>query len=138
MWRSSSPSAGSMSRTETVRSWVLNSGRSSHEGCGVGRPRPSNRWHLDEMVIRIASRHMYLWRAVDDEGEVLEILVQRRRDKCASVKLMRKLLRKQGFAPKTVTTASCARTTQLLTLYTTPVVYLYLGRLTRQPMANRR
>ena len=44
------------------------------------------------------------WRAVDHEGEVLEILVQRRRDKCAAVKLMRKLLRKQGFAPKTVTT----------------------------------
>ena len=47
---------------------------------------------------------MYLWRAVDHEGEVLEILVQRRRDKCAAVKLMRKLLRKQGLAPKTVTT----------------------------------
>jgi transposase-like protein len=56
------------------------------------------------MVVRIAGRHMYLWRAVDDEGEVLEILVQRRRDKCAAVKLIRKLLRKQGFAPKTVTT----------------------------------
>src|SRR5438045_9111077 len=56
------------------------------------------------MVVRIAGKHMYLWRAVDDEGEVLEILVQRRRDKCAAVKLMRKLLRKQGFAPETVTT----------------------------------
>src|SRR4051794_34285633 len=69
-----------------------------------GRPRPSNRWHLDEMVVRIAGKHMYLWRAVDDEGEVLEILVQRRRDKRAAVKLMRKLRRRQGFAPKTVTT----------------------------------
>ena len=59
---------------------------------------------LDEMVVRIAGKHMYLWRAVDDEGEVLEILVQRRRDNRAAVKLMRKLLRKQGFAPKTVTT----------------------------------
>jgi transposase-like protein len=56
------------------------------------------------MVVGIAGKHMYLWRAVDHEGEVLEILVQRRRDKCAAVKLMRKLLRKQGFAPKTVTT----------------------------------
>ena len=56
------------------------------------------------MVVRIAGKHMYLWRAVDDEGEVLEILVQRRRNKCAAVKLMRKLLRKQGFAPKTVMT----------------------------------
>ena len=56
------------------------------------------------MVVRIAGRHMYLWRAVDHEGEVLEILVQRRRDKRAAVRLMRKLLRKQGFAPKQVTT----------------------------------
>jgi transposase-like protein len=68
------------------------------------RPRPSDRWQLDEMVVRIAGKHMYLWRAVDHEGEVLEILVQRRRDKRAALKLMRKLLRKQGFAPKKVTT----------------------------------
>ena len=47
---------------------------------------------------------MYPWRAVDHEGEVLEILVQRRRDRSAAVKLMRKLLRKQGFAPTRVTT----------------------------------
>ena len=47
---------------------------------------------------------MYLWRAVDHEGEVLEILVQRRRDRSAAVKLMRKLLRKQGFAPTRATT----------------------------------
>ena len=56
------------------------------------------------MVVRIAGKYMCLWRAVDHEGQVLEILVQRRRDKCAAVKLMRKLLRKQGFARKTVTT----------------------------------
>jgi putative transposase len=47
---------------------------------------------------------MYLWRAVDDEGEVLEVLVQNRRDKAAATKLMRKLLKKQGFAPTQVTT----------------------------------
>jgi transposase-like protein len=56
------------------------------------------------MVVWIAGKHMYLWRAVDHEGEVLEILVQRRRDKHAAVKLMCKLLHKQGFAPKRVTT----------------------------------
>src|SRR5215472_13957285 len=44
------------------------------------RPRPSNRWHLDEMVVRIAGERMYLWRAADHEGEVLDMLVQRRRD----------------------------------------------------------
>jgi transposase-like protein len=56
------------------------------------------------MVVRIAGKRMYLWRAVDHEGEILEMLVQRRRDKRAALRLMRKLLRKQGFAPKLLTT----------------------------------
>jgi len=56
------------------------------------------------MVVRIAGKRMYLWRAVDYEGEVLEILVQRRRDKRAALRLLRKLLRKQGFAPKLLST----------------------------------
>src|SRR5690242_17651058 len=68
------------------------------------RPRPSDRWHLDEMVVRIAGRQMYLRRAVDHKGEVLDMLVQRRRDKRAAVRLMRKLLKKQGFTPKLLTT----------------------------------
>jgi putative transposase len=68
------------------------------------RPRPSDRWHLDEMVVRIAGERMYLWRAVDHEGRVLDMLVQRRRDSGAALRLMRKLLRKQGFAPKLLVT----------------------------------
>jgi transposase-like protein len=56
------------------------------------------------MVVRIAGKRMYLWRAVDHEGEVLDMLVQRRRDTRAALRLMRKLLRKQGFAPKSLTT----------------------------------
>ena len=56
------------------------------------------------MVVRIAGSRMYLWRAVDDEGEVLDMLVQRRRDKRAALRLMRKLHRKPGFAPKLLTT----------------------------------
>jgi putative transposase len=55
---------------------------------------------LDEMAVMIAGRRFWLWRAVDDEGEVLDLLVQRRRDKAAAVKLIRKLLKKQGFAPE--------------------------------------
>jgi transposase-like protein len=70
------------------------------------RPRPSARWHLHEMVVRIGGERMYLWRAVDDEGEILDMLVQRRRDKRAAVKLMRTLLKKQGFAPATIVTDS--------------------------------
>src|SRR3989441_10149107 len=68
------------------------------------RPRPSNRWHLDEMVVRIAGKRMYLWRAVDHEGAVLDMLVQRWRDTRAALRLMRKLLRKQGFVPKLLVT----------------------------------
>src|SRR6478672_10497131 len=68
------------------------------------RPRPTSRWHLDEMTVVIAGRRFWLWRAVDDEGEVLDLLVQRRRNKSAAVKLMRKLLKKQGFAPEVLVT----------------------------------
>jgi putative transposase len=56
------------------------------------------------MVVCIAGKRMYLWRAVDHEGEVLDMLVQRRRDKRAALRLMRKLLKKQGFVPKLLST----------------------------------
>src|SRR5436305_7555259 len=89
---------------KTVRSWVLKFGPVFARRLRRCRPRPSKRWHLDEMVVRIAGRRMYLWRAVDHEGEVLDVLVQRNRDKHAALRLMRKLLRKHGFAPKLLTT----------------------------------
>jgi putative transposase len=89
---------------ETIRRWVLKFGPAIARRLRQHRPKPSPRWHLDEMAVRIAGEWMYLWRAVDDEGEVLDILVQRRRDQAAARKLMRKLLRKQGFAPAVVTT----------------------------------
>src|SRR3984957_20287617 len=89
---------------ETVRSWVVKFGPIIARRLRRCRPRPSDRWHLDEMVVRIAGKRMYLWRAVDHEGEILDVLLQRRRDRRAAVKLMRKLVRKQGFAPKRVTT----------------------------------
>jgi len=62
---------------------------------------------LDEMVVRIAGERLYLWRAVDDEGEVLD-MVQRRRDTRSALRLMRKLLKKQDFVPKLLVTDSCA------------------------------
>src|SRR5246127_4261778 len=89
---------------ESVRSWVLKFGPVIARRLRQRRPRPSNRWHLDEMVARIAGERMYLWRAVDHEGEVLDLLVQRRRDSRAALRLMRKLLRKHGFAPKLLVT----------------------------------
>jgi len=56
------------------------------------------------MFVSINGKRMYLWRAVDCEGEVLDILVQSRRNKNAALKLMRKLLKKQGFAPEAFVT----------------------------------
>ena len=82
---------------ETVRRWVLKFGPLIAQRLRQRRPRPSKRWHLDEMVVRIAGQRMYLWRAVDDEGEILDMLVQRRRDTRAALRLMRKLLKKQGL-----------------------------------------
>src|SRR3712207_4967742 len=89
---------------ETVRRRVLKFGPAIARRPRRRRPKPGPRWHLDEMVVRIAGKQMYPWRAVDDGGEVLEVLVRRRRGEAAARKLMRKPLGKQGFAPAVVTT----------------------------------
>jgi putative transposase len=73
---------------ETVRRWVLKFGPLIARKLRQGRPRPSAQWHLDEMVVRIAGEQMYLWRAVDHEGEVLDVLVQHRRDTQAALRLI--------------------------------------------------
>lgn len=93
---------------ETVRCWTLKFGRLFAHNLRRSRPRPTGRWHLDEMVVKIGGRRMYLWRAVDDEGEVLDILVQERRNKAAALKLLRKLLKHQGIHPETIVTDKLA------------------------------
>lgn len=87
---------------ETTRRWVLKFGPAFAKRLRPQRPRPSSRWHLDEMVVFVAGKRLYLWRAADDEGEVLDILVQRRRNATAARRLMRLLLKKHGFAPSVV------------------------------------
>jgi len=89
---------------ETVRRWFLKFGLLIAGNLRRSRPRPSASWHLDEMVIKIRGRKHWLWRAVDDEGEVLDFLVQRRRCARSARRLLRKLLKKHGFAPKRITT----------------------------------
>src|SRR5882672_8334995 len=81
---------------ETVRRWALKFGTIIARKLRRGRPRPDGRWHLDEVFVSINGRQLYVWRAVDSEGEVLDILVQPRRDRKAALKLMRKLLNKLG------------------------------------------
>ena len=71
---------------ETVRRWVLKFGHSYARRLRRFRPRPHDRWHLDEMFVKIRGRQMYLWRAVDAEGEVLDCLVQSKRNKTAALR----------------------------------------------------
>src|SRR5215210_6404314 len=92
---------------ETIRRWVLTFGPMIARRLRARRPKPHGRWHLDEMFIRIGGKQMYLWRAVDAEGEGLDVLVQAKRDKAAAGKLMRKLLKKQGMAPNEWVTDKC-------------------------------
>ena len=87
---------------ETIRRWTLKFGRLFARNLRRSRARPTGRWHLDEMVVKIGGQWMYLWRAVDDEGEVLDMLVQKRRNKTAALKLLRKLLKNQGVYPETI------------------------------------
>jgi len=93
---------------ETIRRWVLKFGPIFARELRRRRERPSSTWHLDEMVIRIGGERFWLWRAVDHEGEILDMLVQRRRDTKAALRLMRKLIRKQGFAPEVMVTDKLA------------------------------
>src|SRR5437588_7451555 len=81
---------------ETIRQWVMRFGPAIARDLRSRRPRPHGQWHLDEMFVSIGGKWMYLWRAVDAEGEVLDCLVQSRRDKRAAKKLMRKLLKKSA------------------------------------------
>ena len=89
---------------ETIRRWALKFGQAFARKLRKTRPRPDVRWHLDEVFVTINGKRSYLWRAVDSEGEVLEILVQSHRNKRAALKLMRKLLKKQGFVPDVIVT----------------------------------
>ena len=89
---------------ETVRRWALKFGQAYAYRLRRFRSRSDARWHLDEVFVTINGKRMYLWRAVDCEGEVLDILVQSRRNKNAALRLMRKLLKKQGFVPDTIVT----------------------------------
>ena len=64
-----------------LRRWVLKFGPAIARGLRHRRPRSGDRWHLDEMVVRIAGRRMCLWRAVDQEAKILDLLIQPRRDR---------------------------------------------------------
>src|SRR5205807_7681659 len=84
---------------ETIRQWGIQFGPAIARDLRSRRPRPHSRWHMDKMFVSIGGKRMYLWRAVDHEGEVLDCLVQSRRNKRAATKLMRKLLKRYRMVP---------------------------------------
>jgi len=93
---------------ETVRQWCQKFGQTYANELRRHRPRPGDKWHLDEVFIGINGVRHYLWRAVDQDGNVLDILVQPQRDKRAAVRFLRKLLKGLAYVPRVVITDKLA------------------------------
>src|SRR5712671_3324644 len=89
---------------ETVREWCLKFGQTYANRLRHRTPRAGDQWHLDEVFLKINGRVSYLWRAVDQDGDVLDILVQSKRDKKAAVKFFRKLLKRLQYVPHMIIT----------------------------------
>jgi putative transposase len=89
---------------EAIRKWCRKFGQQYANQLRRYSPRPGDKWHLDEVCLTIKGEHHYLWRAVDQEGKVLDILVQRRRDKRAAKKFFRKLLKGLTYVPRVIVT----------------------------------
>jgi len=93
---------------EAVRCWTIKYGPQIAAKLRHRRAAPSPRWHLDEMVCNINGERAYLWRAVDDEGEVLDLVVQKRRDTGAALRLLKRLLHNQHVEPESIVTDGLA------------------------------
>jgi putative transposase len=93
---------------ETMRQWARKFGEAFANQIRRRLPAAGDKWHLDEVVLKIAGKKHWLWRAVDQNGIVLDILVQSRRDKQAAKRLLRKLLKKQRRPPRVLITDKLA------------------------------
>jgi transposase-like protein len=89
---------------ETVRRWCTKLGQTYADGLRRRQPRPGDKWHLDEMFIKVNGELKHLWRAVDQDGNVLDILVQSRRDKAAARRFFRRLMNKTRAVPRVIVT----------------------------------
>jgi putative transposase len=93
---------------EAVRYWCRKFGQTYANRLRRRCPRPGDTWHMDEVFLTIHGERQYLWRAVDQHGHVLDILVQRRRDKKAAKKFFRKLLKSLTYVPRVIVTDKLA------------------------------
>jgi putative transposase len=89
---------------ETVRRWCNKFGKSYADQLRRKRPKPGDKWHLDEVFLKINGVQHYLWRAVDQHGAVIDILVQPKRDRFAAMRFFRKLLNRTGRHPRVIIT----------------------------------
>ena len=89
---------------ETVRRWARKFGREFADRIRRRAPARGDKWHLDEVVISIAGETYWLWRAVDQHGFVLDVLVQKRRDRRAAQRLLSRLLKASGAPPRVIVT----------------------------------
>ncbi len=93
---------------ETVRQWRLKFGQQYANQLRRRRARPGDKWHLDEVFLQINGKTHYLWRAVDQQGNILDILVQDRRNKAAAKKYFRKVLKGCQYVPRVLITDKLA------------------------------
>ena len=93
---------------ETIRQWTGKFGQAYASGLRRRRPHPGDKWHLDEVFITINGKTHYLWRAVDQDGNVLDILVTSRRDATAATRFFRKLLTRWQTVPRVLVTDKLA------------------------------
>ena len=89
---------------ETIRQWCATFGQTYANALRRRRARPGDKWHLDEVFITINGKRHYLWRAVDQHGDVLDILVTSRRDTRAATRFFRKLLTGLEYVPRVLVT----------------------------------
>ncbi|MGC9537584.1 IS6 family transposase [Streptomyces sp. UG1] len=89
---------------ETIRRWCVKFGQQYANALRRRQPRPGDKWHLDEVFVTINRERKYLWRAVDQDGMVLDILVQNRRDKTAARRFFRRLVKRTRTVPRVVVT----------------------------------
>jgi putative transposase len=89
---------------EAIRKWCRKFGQQFANQLWRRRPRPGDKWHMDEVFLTIHGERHYLWRAVDQDGNVLDILVQSRRNKKAAKKFFRKLLKGLLYVPRVIVT----------------------------------
>ena len=89
---------------ETIRRWVAKFGPSIARGLRRRQPRPGDIWHLDEVVVKISGRKFWLWRAVDQNGLVLDEILQSKRNTRAAKRLLRRLMKQHGLVPKRIIT----------------------------------